>query len=169
MLKGNDPSNIVKICEPPKEVDESVWQYEHIRQFILELNLLVVQLQGICTNKVCPKMKATDEWLYLCASHKSPQECSAIDYMIHSLDHSTAIVHNTKNFNSRVSIPQTGTKLLLSIVRRLYRLFTHTYFHHKEIFTEFESEMHLCARFTEFATRFKMMSSDLFIIPAEAL
>ena len=40
--KGNDPSNIVKICEPPKEVDEAVWQYEHIRQFILEMNLLVV-------------------------------------------------------------------------------------------------------------------------------
>jgi hypothetical protein len=28
---GNDPSSIKKICEPPKEVDESVWQYEHIR------------------------------------------------------------------------------------------------------------------------------------------
>jgi acetoacetate decarboxylase len=41
-LIRNDPSNIAKICEPPKEVDESVWQYEHIRQFILELNLLVV-------------------------------------------------------------------------------------------------------------------------------
>jgi len=41
-LIRNDPSNICKICEPPKEVDESVWQYEHIRQFILELNLLVV-------------------------------------------------------------------------------------------------------------------------------
>ena len=56
----------------PKEVDESVWQYEHIRQFILELNLLVVQLQGLCTKELCPKMKATDEWLYLCASHKQP-------------------------------------------------------------------------------------------------
>ena len=114
-------------------------------------------------------MKATDEWLYLCASHKNPQECSAIDYMIHSLDHATAIIHNTKNFNSRVSIPPASTKLLLSIVRRLYRLFTHTYFHHKEIFMEFENEMHLCARFTEFARRFKMMSNDLFIIPEEAL
>lgn len=41
---GNDPANVKKICEPPKEVDEVVWQYEHIRQFILEMNLLVVQL-----------------------------------------------------------------------------------------------------------------------------
>jgi hypothetical protein len=168
-LIRDDPSQIAKICEVPPGVDECVWQYEHIRQFILELNLLVVQLQGICTSKVCPKMKATDEWLYLCASHKQPQECSAIDYMIHSLDHATAIMHNTKNFNSRVSIPAASTKHLLSIVRRLYRLFLHTYFHHREIFAEFEKEMHLCGRFSEFARRFKMMSADLFIIPEEAL
>ncbi len=41
-LIRNEPANVVKICELPPEVDESVWQYEHIRQFILELNLLVV-------------------------------------------------------------------------------------------------------------------------------
>jgi len=34
---------------------------------------------------------------------------------------------------------------------------------------EFESEMHLCARFTHFARRFKMMSNDLFTIPDEAI
>lgn len=28
---GADPANVKKICEPPAEVDESVWQYEHIR------------------------------------------------------------------------------------------------------------------------------------------
>ena len=89
--------------------------------------------------------------------------------MIHSIDHSTAILQNTANFNSRVTIPASSTKHLLSIVRRLYRLFAHAYYHHKEIFTEFESEMHLCARFTHFARRFKMMSSDLFIIPDEAI
>lgn len=114
-------------------------------------------------------MNATDEWLYLCASHKQPKECSAIDYMIHNLDQATSIVHNNKNFNSRVSIPAASTKHLLSILRRLYRLFSHTYFNHNEIFAEFEGEMHLCARFTEFARRFKMMSGDLFIIPDAAL
>lgn len=42
VMIGADPSNVQKICEPPPEIDESVWQYEHIRQFIIELNLLVV-------------------------------------------------------------------------------------------------------------------------------
>ena len=65
-LIRNDPTDIQKIIKAPKEVDLIVWKYEHIRQFILETNLLIVQLQGICTKNSCPKMKATDEWLYLC-------------------------------------------------------------------------------------------------------
>lgn len=68
-LIRNDPSNVKKIIEPPEDVDVNVWQYEHMRQFILELNLLVTQLNGVCTPQSCPKMKAND-WLYLCAAHK---------------------------------------------------------------------------------------------------
>lgn len=45
-----NPSNVKKICEPPPEIDIHVWQYEHLRQFILELNLLVTQLKGVCTS-----------------------------------------------------------------------------------------------------------------------
>ena len=85
--------------------------------------------------------------------------------MIHTLDHATAIIHNNNYFSSRVSIPASSMKHLLQIVRRLYRFFAHTFFHHRAIFMEFEGEMHLCARFTLFAKRFKMMSSDQFIIP----
>jgi hypothetical protein len=85
--------------------------------------------------------------------------------MIHSLDHATAIIQNNNYFSSRVSIPASSTKHLLQIVRRLYRLFAHTFFHHRDIFVIFEGEMHLCARFSLFAKRFKMMSSDQFIIP----
>lgn len=114
-------------------------------------------------------MTANQTFLYMCAAHKQPQECSAIDYMIHSLDHSTGIIQNSNNFNSRVTIPASSTKHLNNIVRRLYRLFAHTYFHHKEVFDEFEAEMHLCARFTQFARTCKMMSHDLFIIPEEAI
>ena len=32
---GNDPSEVKKIIECPKEVDPVVWQYENVRQFIL--------------------------------------------------------------------------------------------------------------------------------------
>lgn len=73
-LIRENPSDVKKIIEAPSEVDLSVWKYEHLRQFILETNLLIVQLQGVCTKQTCPKMKATDDWLYLCAVHKDTQE-----------------------------------------------------------------------------------------------
>jgi hypothetical protein len=56
----------------PSGADPSVWQCEHFRQFTLELTRLTVALgAGGCTVASCPQMKATDEWLYLCAAHKS--------------------------------------------------------------------------------------------------
>ena len=131
--------------------------------------MLVVQLLGICTSKTCPKMTANQDFIFICAAHKGAENCSAIDYMIHTLDNATAIIQNSNNFSSRVAIPATSTKHLLNIVRRLYRLFAHTYFHHPDIFEEFENEMHLCARFTQFSKRFKMMSAELYILPDEAI
>lgn len=79
-LIRDDPSDIKKIITPPNEVDILVWKYEHIRQFILETNLLIVQLQGICTKLTCPRMKATDDWLYLCdhSSNKTTNEVKSI-------------------------------------------------------------------------------------------
>lgn len=77
-LIRDNPSDVEKIIEAPKEIDLTVWKYEHLRQFILETNLLIVQLQGECSAQTCPKMKATDDWLYLCAVHKDTQEVSII-------------------------------------------------------------------------------------------
>merc|ERR1712156_309061 len=161
-LIRNEPANVQKICELPPEVDESVWIYEHIRQFILELNLLVVQLLGVCNAKTCPRMTGSKEFVYICAAppcaKRGQSNCTAMDYMIHTLDNATAILHSS-NFN-RVSIPPDSKKHLHNIARRLYRLFAHTYFNHNEIFEEFENEMHLCARFTHFCNRFNMVSED---------
>jgi len=69
-----DRANLESLISPPEGQDEALWQYEHLRQFTLELNHLTVMFDDICTSETCPKMKATDEWLYLCAAHKTPQE-----------------------------------------------------------------------------------------------
>jgi hypothetical protein len=132
-----NPSNVKQIIEPPREADINVWQYEHIRQFLLELNLLVTQLKGVCTNSTCPVMRVNTE-SYRCIVHSDLQECSAIDYMIHNLNYAATTLLNTKSYSSRVSIPASSIKSLEQIVRRLYRFFAHTYFYHREIFDEFE-------------------------------
>ncbi len=58
--------------------------------------------------------------------------------MVHNLDHSTAILNNAKNFSSRVTISQNSAKSLDNIVRRLYRVFSHAFYHHEPVFIDFE-------------------------------
>ncbi|OXB57081.1 hypothetical protein ASZ78_002369 [Callipepla squamata] len=107
-----DCSNIDKILEPPEGQDEGVWKYEHLRQFCLELNGLAVKLQ-----------------------------CPAIDYTRHTLDGAACLLNSNKYFPSRVSIKESSVAKLGSVCRRIYRIFSHAYFHHRQIFDEYEDNL----------------------------
>ena len=78
--------------------------------------------------------------LYLCAAHstQNENECCAIDYIVHTLDATTALINSSRYFPSRMSIAPTSTKHFSSIARRLYRIFAHAYYHHREVFDQCE-------------------------------
>ena len=61
---------------PPAGVDEGVWKYEHLRQYCMELNQMAVLLQQECNPEQCQQMTATEQWIFLCAAHKTPKEVS---------------------------------------------------------------------------------------------
>ena len=71
------------------------------RQFCLELNGLAVKLQSECTPGTCSQMTATEQWIFLCAAHKTPKECPAIDYTRHTLDGAACLLNSNKYFPSR--------------------------------------------------------------------
>ncbi|KAJ3037502.1 hypothetical protein HK097_003493 [Rhizophlyctis rosea] len=167
-LIRKDPSDVDAIVRLPDTQDEDTWQYEQLRQVCLELNNLIVLLEPDCTPEKCPEMKA-DEWMYLCAAHATPQTCSAIDYSVHTLDHSIALLNSHKYFPSRVTVPESSIKHFQNIARRLYRIFAHAYYHHRELFSEFEIESHLYARFLSFSKHFKLIPEKLIIIPPDAI
>nr|5YF4_A Chain A, MOB-like protein phocein [Homo sapiens] len=157
--------NIDKILEPPEGQDEGVWKYEHLRQFCLELNGLAVKLQSECHPDTCTQMTATEQWIFLCAAHKTPKECPAIDYTRHTLDGAACLLNSNKYFPSRVSIKESSVAKLGSVCRRIYRIFSHAYFHHRQIFDEYENETFLCHRFTKFVMKYNLMSKDNLIVP----
>jgi len=68
-------------------------------------------------------------------------------------------------FVFRVSIRESSLGKLGSVCRRVYRIFSHAYFHHKTLFDEFEAESHLCKRFTCFVMKYNLMSRDNLIVP----
>ncbi|RXM27794.1 MOB-like protein phocein [Acipenser ruthenus] len=145
-----DCSNIDKILEPPEGQDEGVWKYEHLSE---------------CHPDTCTQMTATEQWIFLCAAHKTPKECPAIDYTRHTLDGAACLLNSNKYFPSRVSIKESSVAKLGSVCRRIYRIFSHAYFHHRQIFDKYENETFLCHRFTRFVMKYNLMSKDNLIVP----
>lgn len=164
-----DASNIDDILTPPKGQDLGTWKYEHVRQFCLELNKLTVKLQAECNAESCSQMTATEQWIFLCAAHKVPKECSAIDYTRHTLDGAAALLNSNKYFPSRVTIKEASVAKLGSVCRRVYRIFSHAYYHHKSIYDEFENESFLCKRFSVFSIKYELMSIENLIVPIPGL
>jgi len=164
-LIKNDPSKVEQILTMPLGQEEGVWKYEHLRQFCMELNGLAVKLQKNCFPSTCTQMTATEQWIFLCAAHKTPKECAAIDYTRHTLDGAASLLNSNKYFPSRVSIKESSVAKLGSVCRRVYRIFSHAYFHHRRIFDDFETDTHLCNRFTYFVTKYELMSKENLIVP----
>merc|ERR1712154_152116 len=160
-----DVNDVDAILTAPETQDEGVWKYEHLRQFSMELNGLAVALQSECQPETCTQMTATEQWIFLCAAHKTPKECPAIDYTTHTLDGAACLLNSNKYFPSRVSIKESSVAKLGSVCRRVYRIFSHAYFHHRQIFDTFEDASHLCRRFTVFVTKYSLMSKDNLIVP----
>lgn len=81
------------------------------------------------------------------------------------LDGAACLLNSNKYFPSRVSIKESSVLKLGSVCRRVYRIFSHAYFHHRRIFNEFEEETSLCLRFTHFVTKYNLMSKENLIVP----
>jgi hypothetical protein len=166
-LIRRNPNDLDLILQPPDQQDESIWKYEQVREFCAELNLITCRLQHECTPDTCTQMTATEQWIFLCAAHKNPKECSAIDYTRHTLDGAACLLNSNRYFPSRVNIKESSVQKLGSVCRRIYRIFSHAYYHHRKIYDEFECETSLCKRFTKFVLKYDLMTSETLIVPID--
>jgi hypothetical protein len=165
----SDPKDVVRIVRMPENgTDERVWIYEQLRQFLLESNLLVAALAHDCHEQSCPKMVVA-KWEILCAAHKKPKECSAIDYIIHTLTGFKDLINNKDMFPSRVRIPPESMENLKAVPRRLVRVFAHAFFNHRQVFDQFEQHTFLCSRFVAFAKMFRLLSDKDIMISIDQL
>lgn len=162
-----DPANVEEILRLPDGQDVGAWKIEHMRMFCMQLNGLAVRLLECCSPETCSQMTATEQWIFLCAAHKQPNECSAIDYTIHTLDGAACLINNNKYFPSRVTIKESSVSKLGSVCRRVYRIFSHAYYHHFAVFEEFERQTHLCRRFSKFVVDYELMPKDSLIVPSD--
>ncbi|KAJ2776800.1 hypothetical protein H4R18_005482 [Coemansia javaensis] len=148
--------DLERLLEEPAGVERGEWAHEHMRQVCIEMGLYVAQAHRECTEGGCPVMRA-GEATYYCASHERPQQCSALGYSVHTLD---SAVHTLGAATAAVPRRQ-----LQSMARRLYRIFAHAYFHHREFFERQEAASYLYARFVRLVRKYGLLHEAQLIVP----
>lgn len=166
-----------QLATPPDGVDRSLWLYELCRFLTMKVNNLIIAFfaeNPPCSAQTCPEMRAS-EWQYLCAVHDPPKSCCAIDYCCHTLDWATNTLTSPKYFPSRLTLgaegsggPQASMRHLTNIFRRLYRIFAHAWFQHRDVFWTVEGHDGLYVFFKTVCDMFALIPEDNYTIPQEA-
>ncbi|KAI6831819.1 Mob1/phocein [Hortaea werneckii] len=181
------------LAQPPPHTASEIWLYELGRFLIQKTNQIIVGLFAdtpACSAQTCPEMRAS-EWQYLCAVHDPPKSCSAIDYCCHTLDWAATTLTSSKMFPSRLglgsspssSLSAAGTtaaaittdkvlasqmKEITNIFRRVYRIYAHAWFQHREMFWRVEGKTGLYVLFKTVCDEYGLIQPENYTIPPEA-
>lgn len=126
-----------------------------------------------CSSQTCPEMRAS-EWQYLCAVHEPPKSCCAVDYCNHTLDWAANVLTSPKHFPSRLALggeagnAVNSMRQLTNIFRRVYRIFAHAWFQHREVFWSVEATYGLYVFFKTVCDEYHLIPEDSYTIPPEA-
>lgn len=172
-----------QLSRPPPNTSKEIWLYELGRFLIQKTNAIIVALfadSPPCNPHTCPEMRAS-EWQYLCAVHDPPKSCSAIDYCCHTLDWAATTLTSSKMFPSRLGLGSgnvTGTgsdkvlqqqmKEITNIFRRVYRIYAHAWFQHRDMFWRVEGKTGLYILFKTVCDEYGMIQPENYTIPPEA-
>lgn len=172
-----------QLATPPPNTSKDIWLYELGRFLIQKTNAIIVALfadSPPCSVQTCPEMRAS-EWQYLCAVHDPPKSCAAIDYCCHTLDWAATTLTSSKMFPSRLGlgsgsgVTQSNDKVLTqqmkeikNIYRRVYRIYAHAWFQHRDMFWRVEAKTGLYVFFKMVCDEYGIIESENYTIPAEA-
>lgn len=171
-----DRATAIRLAQPPEGVDRALWLYELCRFLCQKINSIIVALfadDPPCSSQTCPEMRAS-EWQYLCAVHDPPKPCCAIDYCCHTLDWAANILTSPKHFPSRLSLnAEAGQghqplRQLTNIFRRVYRIFAHAWFQHREVFWRVENKTGLYIFFKTVCDMYGLIPEENYTVPPEA-
>jgi hypothetical protein len=171
-----DKDMALKLAQPPDNVDKTLWLYELCRFLTQKVNSIIVALfsdHPPCSSTTCPEMRAS-EWQYLCAVHDPPKSCCAIDYCCHTLDWAANTLTSPKHFPSRLALgtdqstQHSQIRQLTNIFRRVYRIFAHAWFQHRDMFWKVEGRTGLYIFFKTVCDVYGLIPEDNYTIPPEA-
>lgn len=104
------------------------------------------------------RLTAVSTPLLLCSTHRNSSRRGEL-----------VLSQYSHRADGRLSIPPASLSHFPSLFRRLSRIFSHAYFHHREVFSLAESETSLYARFVALCEKFELVGMNLLVIPHEVV
>ncbi|KAK0354370.1 hypothetical protein LTR94_012893 [Friedmanniomyces endolithicus] len=184
------PSHAAALALPPPHTSRDIWLYELARFLIQHTNTIIIALfadSPPCSPATCSEMRAS-EWQYLCAVHDPPKSCAAIDYCCHTLDWAAGVLSSSKTFPSRLGLGSQGggggrgggmsagqdkvlqhqLREITNIFRRVYRIYAHAWFQHREMFWRVEGKTGVYGLFRRVCDEYGLIQAENYTIPREA-
>ncbi|KAK5693344.1 hypothetical protein LTR17_025095 [Elasticomyces elasticus] len=177
------PSIAALLVQPPDGTSKEIWLYELARFLIQKTNAVIIALfadSPPCSPATCVEMRAS-EWQYLCAVHDPPKSCAAIDYCCHTLDWAATTLTSSKMFPSRLGLGggvggaggqdkvlQHQLREITNIFRRVYRIYAHAWFQHREMFWRVEGKLGIYGLFKRVCDEYGLIQGENYTIPREA-
>jgi len=160
-LNTTDVREAVKL---PPGMKEEEWIASHVLGIYEEVVQTMTLLEEMCTDDTCPSMNAGKYVTYAWTDGKNgrPQKLAACDYMRRLAEDAY------QKLADRTLIPIDGSPFppefrdeMKQLLKRLFRVYAHTYLQHFQIIRESGAEAHLnCCfkRFLFFVTEFNLVS-----------
>ena len=154
----------------PEGEDKSEWLAIHVVDFYDQLSMLYATITEFCTPESCPVMTAGQGYKYLWSdstNYPRPVEVSAPKYISLLFDWVAAQIDDEKIFPSMIGVPfpPNFEQIVKNIMKRLFRIYAHCYYHHLDNFTSLGAATHLNTSFKHFI----YFTQEFNLIPPEQL
>ena len=139
----------------PEGEDLNEWLAVNVADFYNQLSMLYATITEFCTPQTCPSMTAGPNYRYLWQEppkYPKPVELPACEYIGNLMDWVDAILENEQIFPSMIGVPfpKNFESVVKNIMKRLFRIYAHCYYHHLDNFTELGTIAHLNTSFKQF-------------------
>lgn len=156
---------------PPGE-DEQEWIAVHVVDFHNQINMLYSTITLLCSPTSCPKMTAGEKYEYLWQDSNSPKyrkptKVSAPEYIENLLKWTHERFLDPHYFPTELGVefPPDARSMFQQILKRLFRVYAHIYYHHIFQITELGLQPHLntsLKHFVLFCNQFQLVPKKEF-------
>jgi MOB kinase activator 1 len=149
-----DVGDLRETVKLPEGEDIREWMAKNVSDFHHQLSMLYGTITEFCTQKSCPLMTAGAGYKYLWSDDATskPVSVSAPEYINLLLRWVDVQLENQAIFPSVAGIPfpDDFTDIVRNIMKRLFRIYAHCYYHHLENFHSLGTSAHLNTSFKHF-------------------